>query len=149
MTLWWSKHIYSPYDLYMDRTYDQGVLQKIESDSRNRQVASRADDGAPLRFAFHTHYVLDIGLFLEGTAKRSEKLRKLRQAIHEHPYVSVPADMKKCLDTVYAIPTIEPTRRTIGNSMLALVRNRVIEALDSLICIQEKENRLLQMRASV
>jgi uncharacterized protein (DUF1499 family) len=93
--------------------------------------------------------VLDIGLLLDGTAIRRDRLRKLRQAIHEHPYLSDPADMKNCLDTVYVIPTIEPTRRTIGNSILALVRTRVIEAVDSLICILEEDNRLLQMRASV
>jgi hypothetical protein len=69
--------------------------------------------------------------------------------MHEHRYVSAPADMKKCLDTFYVIPTMEPTRRNIVNFVLALVRNRVIEAVDSLIYIQEEENRLLQMRASV
>lgn len=149
MTLWWSKHIYSPYDLYLDRTYAHGVLQKVESDSRKRQVASHADHAAPLRCAFHTHYVLDIGLLLDCIARKSDRVRKLKQAIHEHPYLSDTADMKKCLGTVYVIPKIEPTRHTIGNSILALVRNRVIEAVDYLIHIQEEDNRLLQMRSSV
>lgn len=148
MTLWWSKHIYSPYDLYLDRTYVHGVLQKVESESQNRQVSSRANNAAPLRFAFHTHYVLDIGLLLNGIARRSDRRRKLRQALQEHTYVSAPADMKMCLGTVYVIPKIEPARRTVGNAILTLVRNRVIEAVDYLIHIEEKENQRLQMRAS-
>jgi hypothetical protein len=93
--------------------------------------------------------VLDVGILLGGISSWRDRLKKLRQTIHEHPYLSDPADMTKHLDTLYVIPTIRPVPRTIGNSVLALVRKRVLQAVDSLIDIQEEDNRILQMKASV
>jgi hypothetical protein len=90
-----------------------------------------------------------VGLLLGGISSRRERLKKLRQTIHEHPYLSDPADIKKQLDTVYVIPRRKPAPRSIGNSVVALVTKRIIQAVDGLIYIQEEDNRLLQMKASV
>lgn len=141
LTLWWSKHIYSPLDLYLDRTYEQGVLQKTECDPRIKWSARPS-----LRCAFHTRYVLDISLLLDGITRRSDKLRKLQQAIEEDPYLSDPADMHKRRSTIYAIPLHEPAQSPLRNSVIGLVRNHVLQAVDALIYIQEEDNRLLQLK---
>jgi hypothetical protein len=93
--------------------------------------------------------VLDVGLLLGGISSRRDRLKKLRQTIHEHPYLSDPADMKKQLDTVYVIPTLEPVPRTIRNFVVALVRKRVLHAVHSLIYVQEEDNRHLQMNSAL
>jgi len=150
MTLRWSKHIYSPYDLYMDRTYSQGVLQKVavNPDSQtSRRLA--VDDEPKMRYAFHTLYVHDLGLLFQGITRPKDKIRKLRQKMSDDPYLSDPADMKKGLDTVYVVPTLGPKKRGFGYPLLKLARQRVLDAIDALISIEDTDNELLRTKTNM
>lgn len=150
MALWWSKHIYSPYDLYMDRTYAQGVLQKVvnsDSQTTSRRVAARAVDESTMRYAFHTRYVRDLGLLFQGITRPRNKIRKLKQKMSDDPFLSDPADMKKRHDTVYIVPSIGPNQKSIGFPLLKLARQRVLEAVDALINIEETDNELLRTKS--
>lgn len=145
MTLWWSKHLYSPYDLYLDRTYAKGVLRKVDSSAR----AATRDDEPSMRYAFHTRYVHDLGLLFQGITRPRDKIRKLKQMMSDDPYLSDLADMKKRRDTVYVIPSVEPKRmRNIGFPLLRFARQRVIEAVDALISIEEEDNEFLRTKST-
>ena len=149
MTLWWSKHIYSPYDLYMDRTYAQGVLQKVvESHSPSRKVSRSADDEPSVRYAFHTRYVHDLGLLFQGITRPRDKLRKLRQKLSEDTYLLDPAEMKKRLDTLYVVPSIVTKMKSVGHPLLKFARQRVLDAVDALIAIEETDNALLRAKTT-
>lgn len=151
MTLRWSKHIYSPYDLYMDRTYSQGILQKVEvgsgTHSGGRRVAASSDETA-IRHVFHSRYVHDLELLFQGLAKASDKNRMLRQKINEDPYLSDPAEMRKGLNTFYVVPLSSSKKRGIGFPLLKFARQRVLDAVDALISIEERENELLRIKAA-
>lgn len=146
MTLRWSRHIYSPYDLYMDRTYSQGVFQKVNMSSSSSSKTSNVvgDDEPTKRYAFHTRYVHDLGLLFQDVSGPRNKLRKLRQKMSEDPYLADPAVMKKRGDTVYVVPSIGQKKRSIGRPLLRFARNRVLETIDRLIDIQNEENNILQ-----
>ena len=103
---------------------------------------SSDEDGPRLKYAFHTRYVLDLGILMQGITRTRDKLSKLKQTISDDPYLAEPAEMRKELDTMYVIPSIEPSRRTIGYWLMAMVRQRVLDAVDALISIQAADNQL-------
>lgn len=135
----------------MDRTYSQGVLQKAEMgsgpQSGGRRVAAPSDEPA-IRHAFHARYVHDLELLFQGLTKPSDKIRKLRQKMSEDPVLSDPAEMRKQFNTVYAVPLPSSKKRGMGFPLLKFARQRVLDAVDALISIEEKENELLRIKTA-
>lgn len=153
LTLRWSKHIFSPYDLYMDRTYEEGVLQKVkvasDSQTNGRSTSRVSDSDEPtMRYAFHTRYVHDLGLLLQGMSRPRDKIRKLKETMSEDPYLSDPADMKKRGDTIYVVPSIVPKKKSIVYPLLRLARQRVLEAVEALIDLEQTDNNELFQKQS-
>lgn len=151
MTLWWSKHLYSPYDLFMDRTYNEGVLQMVaetNSQSQRRAVLATNDDGKPTRrYAFHTRYVHDIDHdidhVLEGITRPKDKIRRLTQMIDDDPYLVDNAwIMRERGDTIYVVPPSGSKK----NPLLRLARLTVLVAVDKLIGIEETNNAPLRTK---
>lgn len=135
----------------MDRTYSQGVLQKVEvgsgTQASGRRVAVPSNKPA-IRHAFHARYVHDLELLLQGLAKPSDKIRKLRQKMSEDPDLSDPAEMRKQFNTVYVVPLPSSEKRGVGFPLLKFARQRVLNAVDALISIEEEENELLRIKAA-
>lgn len=153
MTLWWSKHIYSPYDLYMDRTYADGVLQKVKVTSQStKDHRATALNEPTKRYAFHTRYVLDLGLLFQGITRPRDKIRKLEDKISEDPYLLDPCEMRRQRDIVYVVPSFAPKGNGTGSSivspLLRFARQRVLQTVDALIGIQDMDNELLESQST-
>jgi hypothetical protein len=78
LTLWWSKHFYTPLDRYLDRVYQDGVVvRSAETNSGAKLSLSKTT------FGYHHRYVLDITHLFDGIQKPREKLRILQRAISQ------------------------------------------------------------------
>lgn len=136
----------------MDRAYSEGVLQKVHNvgSRKGRRVEANANDEPTMRYAFHTRYVHDLGLLFQGISKPRDKIRLLRQKMGEDEYLSDPADMKIQRGTIYAVPSVEETKKgAIANTLLKLARARVLDAIDALINMEQLDNELLETKATM
>lgn len=136
----------------MDRTYSQGVLQKVAVDSAShssrRVAAAIANDEPTTRYAYHSRYVHDLGLLFQEITKPRDKIKRLRERISEDPYLSDPAEMRKGFKTAYVVPSISSNRNPIGFPLLQFARQRVLEAVDALIYMEGRDNELLRTKTA-
>ena len=100
LTLWWSKHLYTPYDRYLDQVYHESMTNapstmtsRDDSMKRKRNKADKSissfddGDGSNVAFGYHRRYVLDITTLLDNVPTPREKAKKLYRAIQQryHP----------------------------------------------------------------
>jgi hypothetical protein len=94
LTLWWSKHLYTPYDRYLDQVYHES-LTKSTAIARNESVkrrnmksdkskssADNRDNGA-IELGYHRKYVLDITTLFDNIQKPRDKAKELHRTIQQ------------------------------------------------------------------
>jgi len=150
LTLWWSKHLYTPYDLYLDTVYEKGMFVTEEKEPalvggtrRQKQQQKRIPPLVKTASAFHRRYVFDLGLFLQiGSQKESVRKRKLKQAddILE-PFGPLELRRLEEFKTTYVVPSIQ---KNLGLSqpLVRVTRSIILRQIDALIARQTLENTL-------
>ena len=100
LTLWWSEHLYTPYDRYLDQVYHDSVTKTPTSDQRNdpNQRKNKMSDNvkSPLGseydstvdFGYHRQYVLDITSLFDKLQKPRDKAKVLHQTIQQRYHQS-------------------------------------------------------------
>ena len=95
LTLWWAKHLYTPYDLYLDRTLEECIDEetthgdyRMERNERRRN--SRLDSRTNARYFFYRRYVNDETLSrtdssdrLTASALHPQSTNKKVELLHE------------------------------------------------------------------
>ena len=96
LTLWWSKHLYTPYDRYLDQVYHDSVTKTPTNAARSshgkrrksRSYVDNSDDESAVEFGYHRQYVLDITTLLDNIQKPSNKAKELHRTIQQRYHTS-------------------------------------------------------------
>ena len=111
LTLWWSKHLYTPYDRYLDQVYHGSVMKPSTTEkklhdhlTRNRNKSGKSVNGddstsSAVEFGYHRQYVLDITTLFDHLQKPRDKAKELYRAIQQRYHQSTSPHM--------TIPTME------------------------------------------
>ena len=157
LRLWWSKtHLYSPFDRYLDQTYEKGMAPHVAKHQRRprkqRETTTTATKNhptgkAPTKYSFHRAYVLDIQDVWGDTERPRDRRRALKQAVSENPSLSFPMEIRTLkreavVDAVPARKEREKEPKTFREVLLKLARLRILEELDGLIFSERLEEQL-------
>ena len=156
LQLWWSKNLYTPWDLYMDKTYKEGeVVDEDESTKsrRGRKQTRPAIVSAP-RYAFHKQYVQDVSDVIKGVKSFQEQKKLLREKLESS---NKRGSKKKPLDQLrltrfpeYGVAYLTPAEpKADANGKrpsftLGFARALCLIRLENLVADQEYENERLQ-----
>ena len=137
LELWWSKHLYSPFDLYLDQTYNDALTIKEEENGtrrlRSRRIHSngkrnrtsrktslkKSFSAAPLqvlseppRFSFHKRYVEDVSDIIRGITNSKDRRKRIKEKYPgKSNHFMVSAD-----DVTYIAPHVGGYENKIENS---------------------------------
>ena len=135
MTLAWAKHLYTPYDRYLDLTREKGVVtpppDKIPRRSkRRRRGAAAAAAAAPVpssppQHVFHRMYVRDKALDNEKGRRRNNNNNKRNRVFY-----------RQCEHVTYQIPFQEIT----------LLRAIVLASVEALIRLEKLDDKAAKQR---
>lgn len=127
LTLWWAKHLYTPYDLYLDRTSRDGVHLKIEDDDRTTEAP-------PREHVYHRKYVLD-------PRELPQSIKAIKQELKERYPGKERFEIRQAGDIHYAVPAEEISKESRKNPLLlSLVRSICLQGVDRLIQLQASDN---------
>lgn len=150
LELWWSKHLYTPWDLYMDRTYKEGEVLKEEDKSRRGRKQTAPLVVSPPKYAFHRRYVDDISHLIAGCTNLQEQkeilkdhLRRIKQAKREKQRLTRMPEYGVAYMTPYDFKGKEKGNKR-SSFVVELARILCLLRLESLVLDQEYENKRLQ-----
>ena len=134
--LWWSKHLYTPFDRHIDNTYQDG-LKLIDGgpERRGRRSSSSKEStpevvGKPI-FTFHRRYVQDVSDMIYKT-KENRKSKFPSMTLTQFPSIRL----------AYVTPTLPKDGKGKRSSFtLRLARKLCMDRLENLIELQEIENK--------
>lgn len=145
LTLWWSKHLYTPYDLHLDKVYNEGVFVREEPApvGVKRRNKSKIPPLLETIHAYHRRYVFDLSLLLQnGSQKQGEREKKLSQADSILTPFG-PLEIRKLGSSkpTYAVPALG---QNLGmeRPLVKFVRSIVLTQVDGLISTQALDNAL-------
>jgi len=98
LTLWWSKHLYTPFDLYVDQVYREGVVLPTAAAAAAKEDASvkkhrksktgkfnsylpQQEQQERTEYAFHRRYVLDLTQLLHGVRDPAQKKKIMQRSM--------------------------------------------------------------------
>jgi hypothetical protein len=145
LTLWWSKHLYAPFDRILDRIHDHGMeMVPSEEDVVVSRRNSRTIIEPKLvpRHTFHRRYVLEVGALRQGAHNQRQKKKLMERAIDEHPLLAGPMEKKSVMEVSYVIPALA-SNDGIGpepSLTLRFVRATLLRAVEALIYLEEADN---------
>ncbi|CAJ1969372.1 unnamed protein product [Cylindrotheca closterium] len=158
LELWWSKHLYTPWDLCMDRTYKEGEVIMEEDTTKSRRGRNKQTSPlivSPPRYAFHKQYVQDVSDLMKGATTLQEQKKLLKDKLES----SRKGDKKKALvqqrltrfpeyGVAYLTPQKpkeNPSRKGKRSSFtLEFARALCLLRLEGLVADQEYENAVLK-----
>ena len=140
MTLAWAKHLYTPYDRYLDLTREKGVVtpppDKIPRRSkRRRRGAAAAAAAAPVpssppQHVFHRMYVRDKALDNEKGRRRNNNNNNNNNNKRNRVFY------RQCEHVTYQIPFQEIT----------LLRAIVLASVEALIRLEKLDDKAAKQR---
>lgn len=143
MTLKWAKHLYSPFDLLLDKIHEKAV------EIRQEKFAS-FDMIVPIkRYNYHREYVLDTDDLLRGIKTEKQRIRVLKNELKRRfPSIPGPFEFRKVWpqEKSYVVPSITAT--PFRKRLLNPVREIIFGQLSHLYAIQDKENRHIRRYSS-
>ena len=155
LTLWWSKHLYTPFDSHVDQVYRESVVDVSDLSSHEQQHRN-------LEYAFHRRYVVDLDESLRGANYDSEKTKQVVERLVKQRFPlakenycgveirsSVPSnDIKnsngsETIDSMktvssYAVPAIDLLRMGSPRQSIGLLTAREI-FLNAVECVMTLE----------
>jgi hypothetical protein len=172
LELWWSKHLYSPFDQYLDRTYENALTisegkhstnrnhNNYKSSNKTRGSGSRGSNnkqssdpevtGTP-SFAFHKRYVQDVSDIVDNVQERKEQLRLMKTRLtaskpdQAYQMVRVPAT-----GVTYVAPgAVKGSSYNRKAALVDLLRTLILGSVDDMIYVQGIENKKLSAPKSI
>jgi hypothetical protein len=164
LTLWWSKNMYTPFDLLLDKVYKQGVVvvqnQEDNDDhgqTRRGKIAgsagSQPEEGQKTDYLYHRRYVTEADELVDfhKKIKREKKwaTKKYAAQAANHPLLLTDSPLEKKyvqlggnhkLQYVIPSPKFQGDNKVLGDGM-NLVRDIVLNAVDTLIRLENYEKR--------
>jgi hypothetical protein len=157
LQLWWSKHLYTPWDLYMDKTYKEGgvILQEEATKSRKGRKQTAPFIVSAPRYAFHKQYVQDVSDVIQGVTNLEEqrKLVKEKLGTSKKGGKNKPLDRRMVQFPKYGVAYLLPTmtkwkaKSKLSNFTLGFARGLCLFRILDFVEDQESENERLQNRS--
>jgi hypothetical protein len=152
LELWWSNHLYSPFDRNLDKTYEGALALKEDPEQGKRgkrnSKQSKPEVTGPPTFAFHKRYVQDVSDLIRGEKDVKVQLAMVKQEFakdKKNPGVKVQRFTKfPQYGVAYVIPEAKEEGRKTLSLTLKFARLLVLSNLDSWISLQETENEKLK-----
>eukprot|EP00980_Cylindrotheca_fusiformis_P006551 scaffold1384_cov116-Cylindrotheca_fusiformis.AAC.29 len=159
LELWWSKHLYTPFDRVIDRTYKEGV--RIDEGMKDNRNAKKRDSKKPTpavvgppRYAFHRHYVEDVNDLIEGVKGFENQMNVLKKKLSKDQ-----RKKKNSLDRMtltrfqesgvaYLTPELQLKSGKRPSWALRIARGLCLINLEYLVGLQENENEKLRNPAN-
>jgi hypothetical protein len=144
LALWWSKHLYTPFDLWLDRVNKAAEVEDPEKSS-HRTMRSKGSQTwgreSALKFCFHGRYVLETSLLTEGVPRKSDQQKLVRRAVTERYPTSTIMErrMARGSKVSYMVPALLSEGKE-SPFILRFVRGIALNAIDSLVYLEEKED---------
>mmetsp|Transcript_13718 Transcript_13718/g.25721 ORF Transcript_13718/g.25721 Transcript_13718/m.25721 type:complete len:189 (+) Transcript_13718:3-569(+) len=169
LELWWSKHLYSPYDQYLDKTYTEAMTiseekqpktgsrsnsyhQKTGGTNRSKQRTSSSSTspqvvGTP-SFGFHKRYVRDVSDIVQGVKDPREQVKLIKKKFsptllksnHYYRMARVPS-----AGVTYIAPGATKgksySRRDAFADLLSVL---ILGSIDDMVYVQGIENKKLK-----
>jgi hypothetical protein len=161
LTLWWAKHFYTPFDRYLDRVYQDGVIvQSVDGNSDSIKRSSSSNDARlTTTYSYHRRYVLDMTHLFDGVQKPREKRRVLQHAIsqqYKSKTINVSIDRMqqhkwRLLSSQEVIRYVVPIPEVVSNSptlvsptktfILLMAQDICLDAVNKLLDLQEIDRK--------
>ena len=157
MTLAWSKHLYTPYDTYLDWLSQQGIVVppptseqaptqtlRAKTHSKHRKRARRppplpprvATKPAPPQYMFHRQYVKDTLQEQAEQQQQQQSSSRNRRRSRRKGQPSSPGFYRSVGHVRYRVPFTQ----------LSLLRAVVLTHVEALIRLEHYENQLVRYR---
>lgn len=159
LELWWSKHLYTPWDLYMDKTYKEGEIVMEEDVPKSRGNAKQTAPAIvpPPRYAFHRKYVQDVSDVIKGVTSFQEQKKLLKEKLESSRKVGKKEPLEQLRLTrfpEYGVAYLTPLMPKGFSSSegkrpsftLGFARALCLMQLENLVAHQEHENKRLESR---
>jgi hypothetical protein len=100
LTLWWSKHLYTPYDRYLDQVFHESLTNtSTVTARRNDHWKRKITRTSPIEntvdalteLGYHRQYVLDVTSLFDNISKpkdRAKKINRMMQQRFHPPFIS-------------------------------------------------------------
>ena len=134
LACWWFNELYTPFDLYIERI-NRHSSQRSTEDSNKFKLNGNGSALNQGPFLFHPTYVKDL-----DQSKKTNSKRKSSNDLK-------PVDKYKVGAVQYSVPCVTShSSKSAVNSMLHLVRAIVLEELNMMIDLQQRENLLKEWK---
>jgi hypothetical protein len=141
LTLWWSKNMYTPFDLLLDKVYKQSVVvqnQEDNDDQRRGKVGiNQPEEGTKPDYLYHRRYVTEADELVD-VDKQIKGEKKPLPKTSETNNVQLGGNQK--MQYVIPSPQFRGDQKVLGDGM-NLVRDIVLNAVDTLIRLEHYEKR--------
>ena len=154
LELWGSKYLYTPFDRYLDKTYEAAL---ILGEERGKSRASKSQKVAhqitgPPRYAFHKRYVQDVSDWVRGERDVDAQMKLIKKQFAREKKNSGIEGLRLTNFPQHGISYVIPQAKGEGQKRLSytlrFVRSLVLSNLDNLIMLQETENKKLQRKGN-
>lgn len=161
LELWWSKHLYTPFDRHLDETYHSALTLNSEQEAVTMKPtkAKGRNSKAPIiittapSFAFHKKYVEDVSDVITKEGNRTKQMQLIMEKYIRNKKQKLSGWTMQTFPRFqvgYILPPIEQQDDTdSGNNakpclVHGIVRSIVLGAFNNYIYLQETENAKLQ-----
>lgn len=149
--------MYTPYDRHLDTTYNEALVLNDNSNRGGNKLRSRkaqVETTIAPSYAFHRGYVLDVSRLLFGDEEgqiddrqRNRRVQRVKQKVSKDKTWSGGSRLRvlnQFSRVAYVVPDLPGEDGKRPSFLMRSVRAVVMHAIDSLLLLQEKENRKLR-----
>lgn len=173
LTLWWSKHLYTPFDLHVEQVFRDGAGNGSSATSKEQQKQQKQQNlQPPAEFAFHRRYVVDLpNLWVPGANTKNvprdadkmmqrlvsqrfplvqENLNRIEIRSRSSDQENAPSSTSNAssIGAQYAVPAIDKQRLGTPRHTMVLitVRELFLNAVESLMDLEQLDQKRLEQR---
>lgn len=151
LELWWSKNLYTPFDMYMDKTYEDALQidDGVEGTRNERKGASKKTTPAifgPPTYSFHRRYVQDVSDLIHGVDGFENQMRVLRQKLRKDSkrQSEIAHNLRLTRFPECGIAYVTPQAKSENGKRLSwalrIARSLCLNSLENFVRLQESEN---------
>ena len=153
LELWWSKHLYTPFDKHLDQTYAEALILPEDEGKGKRRRGRSAKSSKPVvtgppTYAFHKRYVEDVSSLIKGERDPKAQLEILKQRYTKERRKGDTKGLRLTRFPQFGVAYILPQAKGEGKRRpsfaLRFARSLVLGNLDDFIVLQETENQKLR-----
>lgn len=150
LELWWSKHLYTPFDRHLDATYQAALaLPEPENASQRRGRNTKAPIiTGPPTFSFHKKYVEDVSDIIKEETDRKKQMQRVAKKYSRDQKKLTGWTMQTfpSLNIGYILPPMDREGDKRPSLTLLLVRSTVLGSFNNFLYLQETENAKIKAK---